>query len=128
MEHMFSGHPAQMPIAKFDTSTSKSWVLFNQTGTAIAGPWRISFAANLTSDDTGVGKWTEAQFKKALREGKFKGLDGSRPIMPPMPWENYVNMKDEDLKAIFLFLQSTKPVKNIVPDYMSPDKLSSYIN
>ena len=128
LDRMLSGHPEFIPINKFDTTTTKSWVLFGMSGTSIVGPWGTTFAANLTSDATGIGNWTEDQFKKALKQGKFKGLDGNRPIMPPMPWENYVNLKDEDIKAIFSYLKSTKPVKNRVPDYITPDKLGAYIN
>ncbi len=36
-------------------------------------------------------------------------------LLPPMPWPNYRNLKDEDVKAIFAFLKSVKPVKNLVP-------------
>jgi cytochrome c553 len=84
--------------------------------TAAIGPWGISYAANLTPDDTGTGNWTEAQFMKAIREGKSKGLDGARPLLPPMPWEVARNMSDEDLKAVFAYLQSVKPIKNVVPN------------
>jgi hypothetical protein len=42
-------------------------------------------------------------------------MENSRPLMPPMPWQNYRNMKEEDVKAIFAFLKSTKPVKNVEP-------------
>ncbi|GAB1443700.1 hypothetical protein MASR2M39_25420 [Ignavibacteriales bacterium] len=57
-----------------------------------------SFAANLTSDATGIGTRTEEQFIKALREGN-KGLDNTRPLLPPMPWQSYAKMTDDDLKA-----------------------------
>lgn len=127
MDRILSGHPDFIPVSKFDTGTSKNWVLFGMTGTAMIGPWGSSFAANLTSDATGIGNWTEAQFRKVFKEGKFKGLDNNRPILPPMPWENYVNMRDEDISAIFAYLKSTKPVHNIVPQHISPDKLSGYI-
>lgn len=123
MDRMLSGHPAEMPVFPFDTTTTKSWVLFNMTGTAMIGPWGASFSANLTSDETGIGSWTEQQFRKALTEGKFKGLDGTRPLLPPMPWENYKNIKDDDVKAIFAFLKSTKPVKNVVPMPIAPKDL-----
>lgn len=90
--------------------------MFTHTNTAIAGPWGISFTANITSDSTGIGMWTLDQFKKAFKEGKYKGLDNSRPLLPPMPRQNYKNIKDEDAEAIFAFLKSTKPVHNIVPE------------
>jgi hypothetical protein len=40
-----------------------------------------------------------------------------------MPWQNYIGMKDEDLKAVFAYLKSTKPVKNVVPSPIAPDKM-----
>ena len=114
-ERLLSGHPADMPLAPYDTIITKNWVLFNMIETAYVGPWGVSYSANLTSDSTGIGGWTEEQFFKAIREGKSKGLDNNRPILPPMPWPTYSNASDEDLKAIFAFLKSTKPVKNVVP-------------
>ncbi len=123
---LLSGHPAQMPLAKFDTSTTKNWALFNMTGTAVVGPWGASFAANLTSDQTGIGAWTLDNFRKAMKEGKSKGLDGSRPILPPMPWENFKDLSEEDLSAIFAYLKSTKPVDNVVPRPLTPDQLGEY--
>jgi hypothetical protein len=84
--------------------------------TAAKGPWGTSFAANLTPDtSTGLGGWSEAQFKIALTRGKYKGVETGRPLLPPMPWFNYVNMKDDDVKAIFAYLKSIKPVTNAVP-------------
>jgi hypothetical protein len=44
-------------------------------------------------------------------------------LLPTMPWVNYINMKDEDLSAIFAYLKSIKPVKNIVPAPITPDKM-----
>lgn len=83
--------------------------------TAAAGPWGITFAGNLTPDATGIGNWTEEQFKKALTQGKFKGLDNTRLLLPPMPWLNYAEMKDEDIHSIFTYLKSISPVENTVP-------------
>lgn len=33
-----------------------------------------------------------------------------------MPWPNYLNLTDEDMEAILVFLKSTKPIKNLVPE------------
>lgn len=120
---LLSGHPASMPLDKFDTATAHRWVLFNMNNTAIVGPWGISFGANISSDETGIGSWTEAQFFKAMREGKSKGLDSNRMLLPPMPWPSYAQASDEDLKSIFAYLKSTKPVKNIVPQPIPPKQL-----
>jgi hypothetical protein len=114
-DRTLSGHPADMPVAKFDTGTAKNWILFNQILTNYVGPWGISYSANLTPDSTGIGSWTEAQFFKAIREGKYKGLDNTRPLLPPMPWQEYRNATDEDLKAVFAYLKSNKPIRNVVP-------------
>jgi mono/diheme cytochrome c family protein len=114
-DRTLSGHPAEMPVAKYDTGTAKNWILFNQMLTNYVGPWGISFSANLTPDSTGIGSWTEAQFFKAIREGKYKGLDNTRPLLPPMPWQEYRNASDEDLRAVFAYLKSNKPIRNVVP-------------
>ena len=117
---LLSGHPASMPVAFIDTAVLKNWVLFNGMTTAVAGPWGVSFSANLTSDSTGIGSWTEEQFDKAFRHGKSKGLDANRMLLPPMPWASYRNMSDPDFKAIFAYLKSTKPIKNNVPAPIPP--------
>lgn len=116
-----SGYPANRPVAKIDTGTMKNgWVLLGADLTSAAGPWGLSFAANLTSDETGIGSWKEDNFRKALTQGKWKGMDNSRMLLPPMPWNNFTHLKDEDLKALFAFLKSTKPVKNVVPAPKAP--------
>ncbi len=117
---LLSGHPTDMPLAAVDKATAKNWVLFNMMNTAIVGPWGTSFSANLTSDSTGIGTWTEEQFARALREGKSKGIATNRMLLPPMPWPNYRNLHDEDIKAIFAYLKSTKPVSNRVPAPIPP--------
>ena len=120
-ELRLSGYRQNIPLTPVNTDEiKKGWVLFSPDLTAAAGPWGVSFAANLTSDLTPKGSWTELQYKKALREGKYKGLDNTRPLLPPMPWPNFGQLTDADIKAVFTFLQSTKPVKNIVPAPQQP--------
>lgn len=115
-ETRLSGYPASRPIAKPDSNTVKNgWTLLNADLTAAVGVWGVSFAANITSDPTGIGNWTEDQFVYAIRNGKLKGLENSRPILPPMPWFVYKNMTDDDLKSVFAYLKTVKPVSNVVP-------------
>ena len=122
MDRFLSGHNSALPLGTFDKNILKTgeWVVFNGQSTAFAGPWGMSFAANLTPDETGIGNWSFEQFNTAMRKGKFKGLENSRPLMPPMPWFNYINMADEDMRAIFAYLKSIKPVSNVVPSYIPP--------
>ena len=44
----------------------------------------------------------------------------ARPILPPMPWLNYRKMSDEDLKAVFAYIHTLKPVENQVPQPLPP--------
>lgn len=123
-EQRLSGHQSTAQLGPIDTSVmSKGWVLFSMTSTAVVGPWGVSYAANITSDSTGIGMWTEEQFFRAMRKGLYKGLEGNRPLMPPMPWEVYKNLSDDDLRAIFAYLKSTRPVKNPVPAWRPLNKL-----
>lgn len=103
-----------------EDALAKGWMLFNADLTAGVGPWGVSFAANLTSDETGIGNWSFEQFKTAIRKGKYKGLENARDLLPPMPWQNFAQLSDEDLEAMFEYLKSTKPVKNIVPAPIPP--------
>jgi len=123
-ELLLSGYPSERPIIEFDDPKIKEgFAMFYPDLTAGAGPWGVSFAANLTPDPTGIGTWTEEQFKKALKEGKFKGLDGTRMLLPPMPWFNFTNISDEDVSAIFAYLKSIPPVKNVVPAAIPPNQM-----
>lgn len=116
-----SGYPADRPVGKMvPEALQNGWLLFGMDATSAVGPWGVSFAANITSDESGIGSWTFEQFKKALTQGKYKGLDGGRMLLPPMPWPNYVAMKQEDMEAVFQYLKSTKPVRNVVPAPIPP--------
>lgn len=115
-ELRLSGYPSDRPIQKADSNVVKQgWMLFAGDLTTAVGPWGVSFAANLTPDETGIGNWTEHNFITALRHGKFKGQENNRDLLPPMPWFVYKNLTDEDLKSIFAYLKSLPPVRNVVP-------------
>jgi hypothetical protein len=87
--------------------------------TAWAGPWGVSYSANLTPDEnTGIGSWSEQTFVGALRTGRHMGV--SRPILPPMPWGAFRNFSDEDLRSIYAYLKTVPPVKNRVPEPLPP--------
>jgi hypothetical protein len=123
-ELLLSGFQASNPVVKFNSPLLKEgFGLVNFDFTAAAGPWGISYAANLTPDPSGIGSWTEAQFKIALTQGKFKGIEGARMLLPPMPWFNFTEMTDEDVSAIFTYLKSIKPVRNVVPQPIPPDQM-----
>ncbi|HLK28562.1 MAG TPA: c-type cytochrome [Puia sp.] len=120
---LLSGHPAQMPMPPIDKNSLKpgSWILFGPDLTSAVGPWGISFSANLTPDTaTGIGAWTEEVFVKTIRTGKHLGQEGGRPILPPMPWQDFGKATDDDLKAIFTYLKALPPIVNKVPAPVAP--------
>jgi len=119
MSRMLSGHPQQLKLGAPPTLDG-GWVWAGAgTNTAFSGPWGVSYAINLTPDPlSGIGIWTEDMFVRAIRLGKHWGQ--SRPIMPPMPWQVYRNLTDEDLHAVWSYLRSIPPVENRAPDYVPP--------
>jgi cytochrome c553 len=119
MSRFLSGHPEKEKVGPAPKLTNGWIAAVNATGTAWVGPWGISYTANLTPDqNTGLGIWTEDMFIKAIREGKHMGT--SRPILPPMPWAVYRNLTDDDLKSVFAYLKTIKPIANHVPDPIPP--------
>lgn len=119
LTRFLSGHPEQIgPLPAAQPQGPWLWA-GAATNTAYAGPWGISYAANLTPDqNTGLGIWTEDMFLTAMRTGKHMGT--SREILPPMPWPALRNATDEDLKSVFAYLRSVKPITNHVPDPQPP--------
>jgi len=116
---LLSGQPADAAYPTWspqDMMTRHMMASTNEHLTAWAGPWGVSFTANLTPDkETGLGEWTEEAFLQAIRTGKHQGQPNGRAILPPMPWPMVRQASDEDLKAIWAYLRSLPPVKNQVP-------------
>ena len=120
MSRALSGHPADLRITSAPTTPSGPWMgVVAETMTAWSGPWGVSFTANLTPDEeTGLGKWTEQMFIDTLRNGRHQGK--GRALLPPMPYQNVAAMTDDDLRAVFAYLQSLTPVRNRVPSPIDP--------
>ena len=109
-----AGHPANAPYPRYNFSMMQQgiFILTSPQMTAFSGPFGTSFASNLTPDkETGIGDWTEEMFIQAMRTGLHQGVEGNRKIFPPMPTKHYAQMNDEDLKAIWAYLKTIKPVK-----------------
>jgi mono/diheme cytochrome c family protein len=69
-------------------------------------------AQNITSDpDTGLGKWTDGEIMRAIREGVDRNGDA---LFPMMPYVHLRNLGDEDAKSIVVYLRTLKPVRNQV--------------
>jgi hypothetical protein len=112
---LLSGHPEDLAMPPVPQASPPWTISVAGTFTAWAGPWGVSYTANLTPDaETGLGKWTVRNFIETMRTGRHEGR--GRRILPPMPWENYGKMTDDDLKATFAYLQSIPAIRNRVPD------------
>jgi hypothetical protein len=120
--HELAGHPEQIVMTPVPALPPGPWAIVGAaTGTAWAGPWGTSFTANLTPDrETGLGTWTEQNFIDTIRKGRQMGT--GRALLPPMPAAMIANFSDEDLAAIFAYLQSLPAVKNRVPEPLPPAK------
>ncbi len=114
---LLSGHPAEIEITP--AAIPEGWgMLQSATNTAFQGPWGVSFAANLTPHATGLGNLTEELFVQSFRTGQHFGK--GRLILPPMPIPSYRTFTDDDLKAIWAYLQTIPPVENAVPQPIPP--------
>jgi mono/diheme cytochrome c family protein len=121
-ERHLSGHPEGLKMPPPPSLPEGPWlVISSATNTAWAGPWGVSFTANLTPDnETGLGDWTERDFVQTMRTGRRMGK--GRDILPPMPIPAFSNFTDEDLGAMFAYLRTLPPVKNKVPEPVPPKK------
>lgn len=110
---LLSGHPAGLPAPEVDRKQTESkGLVVTSDFTAWIGPWGISYSANLTPHETGTGNWTEKQFLYAIKNSISKGIPGSRSLMPPMSMMPVKHMTDDELKAIYAYLRTVKPVEN----------------
>jgi len=118
-----SGHPANEPLPKITDKAMIApgqWYLASSGLTAWVGPWGTSFTANLTPHPSGTGNWTLENFDKAIRHGKFKGLDNGRTLLPPMPWQVFSKLTDEDMASMWSYLRTIPPIDNTVPAAIAP--------
>lgn len=118
-DHVLAGHPASLVMPPPPPAQGPWIASASATMTAWSGPWGVSFTANLTPDaETGLGTWDTPTFIATIRNGRHMGK--GRKLLPPMPADMIATYTDEDLAAIFAYLQSLPPVKNRVPDPIPP--------
>ncbi|MBK7861048.1 MAG: c-type cytochrome [Archangiaceae bacterium] len=117
---LLMGQPAEPAVPAPPKLAPSPWMAaVTADMTAWAGPWGVSFSRNLTPDkETGLGEWSEQNFIDTMRTGKRMGK--GRALLPPMPWDSFMYLNDDDLKAIFAYLQSIPALKNPVPEPVPP--------
>lgn len=121
MSRALTGHPADLVMPAAPALPPGPWqTVASATKTAWAGPWGVSYSANLTPDRaTGLGTWTEQMFIATMRAGRHQG-DG-RLLLAPMPYASVAALGDEDIRSLFAYLQSLQPVHNRVPPPVDPN-------
>jgi len=78
-------------------------------GRPIETPFGTFYGTNITPDpDTGIGRWSEQAFVRALREGVDR--DG-RHLYPAFPYEYYTRLTDEDIHALYAYIATREPVR-----------------
>jgi mono/diheme cytochrome c family protein len=82
-------------------------------GKRIDTPFGAIYSPNLTPDkDTGIGAWSDQDFRRALREGISPR--GSR-YYPAFPYPYFTKMTRDDIQAIRAYLATRTPVHNSPP-------------
>jgi mono/diheme cytochrome c family protein len=91
-------------------------------GLPMPSPIGTIYSSNITPDaKTGIGGYTFEDFDKAVRHGVAKGK-GS--LYPAMPYPSYARISEQDMKDLFAYMQSLKPIENAVPANGIPWPLS----
>jgi mono/diheme cytochrome c family protein len=120
MTRALSGHPSDLVMPPAPALPPGPWMTVAAASmTAWSGPWGVSYTANLTPDkETGLGEWTPEMFIATMRTGRHQGK--GRALLPPMPYFSVAHLTDDDIRAVFAYLQSVKPVHNRVPSPIDP--------
>ena len=81
-------------------------------------PGGVAYPPNLTPDlETGLGRWSDAEIVRAVRQGQSR--DG-RPLVPIMPWPSYSVLTETDALALVAYLRSLPPIRHAVPRRVGP--------
>jgi mono/diheme cytochrome c family protein len=77
-------------------------------GYPIQTPFGTFYGSNITPDaDTGIGRWSEAAFRRALREGVDRN---GVHLYPTFPYDHFTQTTDSDIAALYAFLMTREPV------------------
>jgi mono/diheme cytochrome c family protein len=91
-------------------------------GYPLPTPFGTIYGSNITPDpQTGIGRWSEAAFARAMRQGISR--DGSY-LYPAFPYPHFTLVSDQDIQAIYAFLMTRPPVHNAVPAPQLPFPLN----
>jgi len=82
-------------------------------GVAVPTPFGAIYSSNITPDaETGIGRWSEAAFQRAMRFGVDRE---GRHLYPTFPYDHFTNVSDSDNRALYAFLMTREPVRAVAP-------------
>lgn len=82
-------------------------------GRPLTTPFGTIYATNITPDaETGIGRWSEAAFRRAMHEGVDRQ---GRHLYPVFPYDHMTKVTDDDVKAIYAFMMTREPVRAETP-------------
>ncbi|HWI26527.1 MAG TPA: cytochrome c [Stellaceae bacterium] len=91
-------------------------------GRAIPTPFGTVYSSNITPDPaTGIGRWSEAAFRRALRDGVARR---GTYLYPAFPYDHYTRLSDGDIAALYAFQMTRVPVERRTPRAALPFPLS----
>ncbi len=91
-------------------------------GRALPTPFGLIYVTNITPDpDTGIGRWSEAAFRRAMRDGI--GRTGWH-LYPALPYPHFTRATDADIAALYAFLMTRAPVRASTPPNRLPFPLN----
>jgi mono/diheme cytochrome c family protein len=94
-------------------------------GRGVPTPFGTVYATNITPDPgTGIGQWSEAAFRRAMRDGI--GRDGQN-LYPVLPYPHFTRATDADIGAIYAFLMTRAPVRQAAPPNRLPFPLNNRV-
>lgn len=99
--HCMECHTPRMPTGMIERAR------LGAGGSVFNGPWGASVSRNLTPHETGLKNWSDAQIAKAVRQGVDRS---GAHYKPPMAFEWYRNISDEDMGALIAYLRALPPV------------------
>jgi mono/diheme cytochrome c family protein len=91
-------------------------------GLPVPTPFGTIYSTNISPDpETGIGRWSEAAFQRAMREGVDR--QGNH-LYPAFPYENYTRVTEEDNRALYAYLMTRQPVRGTAPENALPFPLN----
>lgn len=91
-------------------------------GLAVPTPFGTIYSTNITPDpDTGIGRWSEAAFTRAMRDGVDRA---GNHLYPAFPYDHFTLVSNDDDKALYAFLMTRQPVKAAAPKNELPFPLN----